>query len=62
MSRKSGKLVGCLKFVKDGEKEKEIEILQYFASLPSEFNHRLSVRPFGIWPVPGVLAGQSSPC
>ena len=51
MSRKSGKLVGCLKFVKDGEKEKEIEILQYFASLPSEFNH--SVRPFGIWPVPG---------
>jgi serine/threonine protein kinase len=47
----NGQLVGCLKFVEDGKKENEIEILQYFASLPSEFNH--CVRPFGIWPVTG---------
>jgi serine/threonine protein kinase len=47
-NRTTGELVGCLKFVKDGAKE--IEILQYFAGLPSESNH--CVRPFGIWPVP----------
>ena len=51
MNRGNGELVGCLKFVKDGAKEKEIEILQYFAGVPSEFNH--CVRPFGIWTVTG---------
>ena len=51
MDRASGELVGCLKFVEDGVKEKEIEILQFFAGLRSEFNH--CVRPFGIWPVAG---------
>jgi serine/threonine protein kinase len=51
MNCTTGELIGCLKFVKDGVKEKEIEILQYFADLPSEFNH--CVRPFGIWPVTG---------
>jgi serine/threonine protein kinase len=51
MDRTSGKLIGCLKFVKDGAKEGEIEILQYFAALRSEFNH--SVRPFAIWSVTG---------
>jgi serine/threonine protein kinase len=51
VNRANGELVGCLKFVEDGKKENEIEILQYFASLPSEFNH--CVRPFAIWPVTG---------
>ena len=51
LDRASGELVGCLKFVEDGKKEDEIEILQYFARLPSEFNH--CVRPFAIWPVTG---------
>jgi hypothetical protein len=47
----NGKLVECLKFVEDGKKENEIEILQYFASLPSESDH--CVRPFAIWSVTG---------
>lgn len=51
MNCANGELVGCLKFVVDGKKENEIEILQYFASLHSDFNH--CVRPFGIWPVTG---------
>ena len=60
MNHTNGEPVGCLKFVKDGAKEKEIEILQYFAGLPSEFNH--SVRPFGIWPVTGgsIIAMQAA--
>jgi serine/threonine protein kinase len=44
-------LIGCLKFVEDGAKEREIENLQYLAALPSEHNH--TVRPFGIWTVTG---------
>jgi len=51
VNRTNGELAGCLKFVKDGAKGKEIEILQYFAGQPSEVNH--CVRPFGIWPVAG---------
>jgi serine/threonine protein kinase len=51
MDRTTGKLIGCLKFVEDGAKEREIEILQYLAALPSGLNH--SVRPFGIWSVTG---------
>jgi serine/threonine protein kinase len=51
MDRTTGKLIGCLKFVEDGAKEREIEILQYLAALPSELNH--TVRPFGIWSVTG---------
>jgi hypothetical protein len=48
MNRTNGELVGCLKYVKDGEKEKGIEILQYFAGLPSEseFNVQPLCAPF----------------
>jgi serine/threonine protein kinase len=48
VDRKTGDLIGCLKFVED---EEEIGILQYLAALPSELNH--TVRPFGVWSVTG---------
>ena len=51
MDRTTGEVIGCLKFVEDGVKEREIEILEYLAGLPSKLNH--TVRPFGIWSVTG---------
>lgn len=46
-----GKPVGCLKFIKDGGNE--IEIHQYLASMPSEFNH--TVHLSHTWHVAGGL-------
>ncbi|KAF8963443.1 kinase-like domain-containing protein [Flammula alnicola] len=46
-----GEMVGCLKFVKDGGKAKEVEILQYLVGLDVESNH--TVRPMRIWAITG---------